>query len=104
MDPLDNTVTIVRITELDLVEMQRLVAASQQEGFRFLGRLVRDWNSGTNRFDQPGEALYQVNAEAEWVGVGGINRLNESTGRLRRFYILPSYRRRGLGRALLSHI
>jgi len=67
-------------------------------------RLCNEWGSGTNRFDQAGEALYGVFADSGLVGVGGVNRQDESTGRLRRFYILPSHRRRGCGRALLNRI
>jgi len=95
---------ILRVSNLDLVQMEKLVAASRREGLRFVNRLCIDWASGANRFDRPGEALYGLYDDSELVGIGGINRQNESTGRLRRFYILPSQRRRGLGRCLLSHI
>jgi GNAT superfamily N-acetyltransferase len=98
------TPVITRITSLDPVQMEPLVAASQYEGFRFIVRLCDDWDSTRNRFDQPGEAMYGVYIDAGLIGVGGINRQDESTGRLRRFYILPAHRRRGWGRALLSHI
>jgi GNAT superfamily N-acetyltransferase len=95
---------ITRITSLDLAQIQPLLTASQREGFRFLERLCDDWVSGTNRFDRPGEALFGLFADSELIGVGGINRQDELTGRLRRFYILPSFRRQGLGRRLLTHI
>src|SRR5215471_18628316 len=95
---------IVRISSLDLAQIKPLVAASQHEGFRFMERLYNDWVSRANRFDQPGEALYGVFGDSGLVGVGGVNRQDESTGRLRRFYILPSHRRRGWGRALLNRI
>ena len=95
---------VKRIADLDLVQMAPLVAASRKEGFRFIARLWDDWAKGTNRFDQPGEALFGLVDEAHLVGVGGINRQSETSGRIRRFYILPTHRRRGLGRALLNHI
>ena len=95
---------ITQLTSLDPVQMEPLLTASQAEGFRFVARLCDDWANGTNRFDQPGEALFGVFVDSRLVGVGGINRQNESTGRLRRFYVLPSHRRQGWGRRLLNHI
>src|SRR6266581_2589897 len=95
---------IVRLTRLDPVQMEPLLEASQREGFRFLARLWDEWARGTNRFEQPGEGLFGLVASGELVGVGGINRQNRSTGRLRRFYILPLHRRRGWGSRLLRHI
>ena len=95
---------IARLTTLDPVRIKPLTEASQREGFRFLARLCEEWASGANRFEQPGEALFGVCVGGELLGVGGITRQNESTGRLRRFYILPFHRRRGWGRRLLHHI
>lgn len=95
---------IQRLTALDVTQVGPLVVESQREGFRFLARLGEEWGSGANRFEQPGEALFGIFVGDQLIGVGGINRLNESTGRLRRFYILPTHRRRGWGRRLLRHI
>jgi len=95
---------IERLTAFDPVQMERLLAESRREGFRFLARLRDEWASGTNRFDRAGEAFFGVFADGKLVGVGGITRLDDFTGRLRRFYILPSYRRRGCGRHLLRYI
>ena len=95
---------IARLTAFDPVQMAPLVAESRREGFRFLARLRDEWASGTNRFDRAGEVFFGLFADGELIGVGGINRLDEFTGRLRRFYILPSYRRRGCGRHLLRYI
>ena len=95
---------IARITDIKAAPLMVLVTASQQEGFGFVKRLCDEWASGTNVFGQPGEALYGVFVDSQLVGVGGINRQDEHTGRLRHFYILPSHRRRGLGRELVAHI
>lgn len=95
---------IQRLRALDSVQIEPILAASQREGFRFVARLCDEWASRVNRFELPGEALFGVFVGAELVGIGGLNRQSEGTGRLRRFYVLPSYRRQGLGRLLLRHI
>ena len=95
---------IVRLTAPDLAQIEPLVASSHLEGFRFVKRLCEEWANGANRFDRRGEALFGVCIGGGLVGVGGITRQDDSTGRLRRFYILPSYRRHGWGRQLLHHI
>jgi GNAT superfamily N-acetyltransferase len=94
----------MRLTTLDRGQLEPLVDASHREGFQFLVRLRDDWASGANRFERPGEGLFGLFAAGQLVGIGGINRQDESTGRLRRFYILPSHRRRGWGSRLLRHI
>jgi GNAT superfamily N-acetyltransferase len=84
-----------------------LVAQSEVEGFRFLGRLREEWDSGLNRFTGVGEALFGVYDDICLVAVGGITRSSHSAGRLRRCYVDQGYRRRGVGRllvgALLEH-
>jgi ribosomal protein S18 acetylase RimI-like enzyme len=93
-----------RIKTLDQSRIEPLVAASQREGFRFLARLREEWLNGTNRFELAGEGLFGLATGEGLIGIGGINRQDESTGRLRHFYILPSQRRRGWGGRLLRHI
>jgi len=83
----------------DLVE---LAAAAGVEGENSVLRLAEDWQSGALRFDGPGEALLVAGFNGRTVGLGGITR--EPSGgeafRLRRFYVLPAYRNRGVGTAL----
>lgn len=72
-----------------------------------LDRLVDDFHDGRNRFDQPGECLLGVfDASGNLLGIGGVNQDPYSpghpVGRLRRFYILPAYRRQGIGRHLAN--
>ena len=95
---------IARLTALDVAQIEPIVCESQREGFGFLVRLRDEWMSGANRFSKSGEALFGVFVSGNLVGVGGINRQDDRTGRLRRFYILPAHRRRGYGRRLLHHI
>ena len=95
---------ILRLTALDSARLDPILAASRREGFRFVARLCEEWASGVNRFEEPGEAFFGVFIGTNLVGIGGLNRQTEATGRLRRFYILPAYRRQGLGRRLLCHV
>lgn len=95
---------IERLTTLDPSRIDELLSAGRREGFLFLERLREEWQNGSNRFNKPGEALFGLSVDGELVAIGGINRQDDSTGRLRRFYVLPSSRRRGLGTRLLNHI
>jgi GNAT superfamily N-acetyltransferase len=38
------------------------------------------------------------------IACGGVGRLDETTGELRRMYVLPAHRGRGLGRAILEEL
>lgn len=87
-------------------DLAPLVAESEREGFRFLARLRRELDDGTNRFDAPGEALLGCYRGAELVAVGGLNRdpcsPEPRVGRLRHVYVLPASRRMRVGRVLVD--
>ena len=85
-------------------ELAPLISAARDEGFRFLERLRDDWLSGENRFQEPGEGFWAVYVDSELVGVGGLNRVDAETARVRRVYVAPSHRHHGVGRALLEAI
>ena len=69
--------------------------------------LHQDWISGRNRFERPGEALFQVRGPVGLAGLCGLNRdpysPDEGVGRLRRLYVAPAERRAGVGEALVRH-
>ncbi|UTT43397.1 GNAT family N-acetyltransferase [Exiguobacterium aurantiacum] len=99
--------SIRHIFDLNHVDLTDSLVASRQEGFRMLDRLVDDFRDGRNRFNQPGECLLGVfDASGNLLGIGGLNQdpysLGFPVGRLRRFYILPDYRRQGIGRRLAN--
>ncbi|MEM5421215.1 GNAT family N-acetyltransferase [Paraburkholderia ferrariae] len=77
-----------------------------EEGFKFFGRLVAEWHTGSNRFDKPGECLLAVTENGILVAIGGLNadpyRPDGTTARLRRLYVAKAFRRRGIGEALVS--
>jgi GNAT superfamily N-acetyltransferase len=85
-----------------------LVEEAIDEGFEFLSRLMRDWESGENCFDQRGEVLFLIWNNGVPVGVGGLNvdpyALDTCIGRVRHVYVSRQFRRRGMGRALLLEV
>ena len=82
-------------------DIQTLVTESQSEGYRFLKRLVDEFSSETNLFNQQGEILLSVRDNDVLVAIGGINN-RDGVARLRRFYVSKAYRRSGVGRQLLE--
>ena len=71
-----------------------------------INRLVSDYDSGENRFDKKGEKLIGYSVENEIVGVCGLNvePTDGKYGRIRRLYVLPKYRNRGIGASLVKHL
>lgn len=103
---------IERIHELP-AELDVLVREAVAEDFRAVDRLREDWASGENRFAQVGEALFGARLGGRLVGLCGLNRdpfvdaeedAPEQVGRVRRLYVLPDARRRGIGRALVDAV
>lgn len=100
---------VKQIENLLSIDFAHLVKESKEDGFRFLERLVDEYRSGTNTFHKPGELLYGVyNTDGILVAIGGLNvdpfSENQKIGRLRRFYVASSYRRKGVGALLLNEI
>lgn len=96
---------IVPITALPAA-FPKLIESAEAEGFQALTTLARNFESGTNRFDRPGEVLLTLWDREELLGVGGLNRdpyfPSCLVGRLRHLYVLPSLRSQGLGRSLVE--
>ncbi|UVM53117.1 MULTISPECIES: GNAT family N-acetyltransferase [unclassified Pseudomonas] len=99
------------------VEIKQVMALPQQilalekeaslEGFRFLTRLITEWNTGENRFDAPGECLMAAYLDGSLVGVGGLSidpYAQEDIGRLRRVYVSGSSRGQNIGRSLVNQL
>jgi GNAT superfamily N-acetyltransferase len=98
---------VTRVTELP-AEFERLVAESEREGFEFVRRLEREWQSGVNRFDQPGEVLLAAFVGGELAAIGGLNRdpylADPGVGRVRHVFVAPGRRDAGVGGALVRAI
>jgi GNAT superfamily N-acetyltransferase len=90
------------------IEMDGLRTEAAGDGFQFVERLVSEWQSGANKFDQPGEALLAAQSEGDVVGLCGLNRDPYSqlsrVGRIRHLYVRKSFRRLGVGTALVNQL
>ncbi len=91
---------------LEIADLEPLLESAISEGYRHITRLIEDYRSGANRFDRRCELLLVARAEDGTVlGVCGLNRVARAgVGRVRRFYVLPAMRSRGIGAALLERI
>ena len=93
-------------TALPRAALEPLVTESAAEGFRFLRRLVAEYEAGRVCFDQPGERLLIVYADGELIALGGVTvdpyAGDPGTGRIRHVYVRRAFRRRGVGRQLIA--
>lgn len=101
-------IVIAPTLEMEPEAMSHLLLESLSQGFRFVERLMRDYQSGLNRFDQPGEILLTASVQGGIVGIGGLNRdpyFNDSrVGRLRHLYVESAWRRHSVGRLLVTEL
>lgn len=98
---------VTRIRKLP-ADLEILACACTDEGFRFLTRLRREWEDGTNCFALPGESLLEAREGGVLLGICGLNRdpyqADADVGRVRHLYVLPQARRRGIGRRLVERV
>lgn len=81
-----------------------LVAEASGEGVRNMALLAEGWQAGV-RFEDDGEALLAAFLAGELAGIGAMTpepAALEPARRLRRFYVRPALRRRGVATALAS--
>jgi GNAT superfamily N-acetyltransferase len=80
-----------------------LLDASLKEGVRNLARLDEHWRSGLERFDQHGAALFAAFHQETLIGIAGVSREQSYSSpamRMRRLFVEPKWRRKGVARLL----
>ena len=96
----------IPINPLTQALIQPMIAAGLPEGFGFVQRLWDDYLLGVQTFSEPGAALLGIFEEEACLAIGGVHPdpyLNDpQIGRIRHVYVLPDYRRHGLGRQLMT--
>ncbi len=85
--------------------IQELRVEASADGFRFVDKLIAEWDTGQNRFAEPGEVLLGAFQASRLVAIGGLNRDpyadRRGIGRLRHLYVERAARRTGIGSALV---
>lgn len=83
-----------------------LARHADQEGIRIVSTVLERWRDGSERFVEPGEEILAATSDDEVVGIGGLSRCPHvrTALRVRRFYVAPSWRRRGVARALATEL
>jgi GNAT superfamily N-acetyltransferase len=98
-------IEICRI-RLPIAGLDELRAEARAEGYNFIERLVNEWQRGINRFDASGEMLCGHLENGLLAAAGGLNRDpfagRAEIGRIRRVYVRPAWRGKGIGAALVS--
>ncbi|MGO1164127.1 GNAT family N-acetyltransferase [Brucella sp. C7-11G] len=96
-----SAVVIRQIVELP-AQLDQLQQEAEAEGLDMISMLRDEWRSGANRFDRPGEILAIGTVDGVIAGIGGTTQdfMDSSWIRMRRFYVRPAYRRRGVGRQI----
>ncbi len=84
--------------------VENLATVARAEGFAFLDRLVAEWTDGTNRFDRSDEVLFGAFIDGELVGTAGLTHQREELGRVRRVYVHPVHRSKGIATALMTEV
>jgi GNAT superfamily N-acetyltransferase len=101
-------IAIERIDWLLIDRLEPMVTQAAATGFQALARLQDEWQSGLNRFDQSGEALFIATDNGHVVGVCGLNQdpyLHDPTvGRVRHLYVAVEHRRKGIGSQLVRGV
>jgi len=93
---------------VQLSDLESLRDEARADGFQFVERLFREWETGQNRFVDAGETLVGAFDSKNPIAICGINRdpyLEDKTvARLRHLYVLREHRRRGIARTLVGHL
>ncbi len=102
---------VIKAVDALPIDLEELLAPAEAEGFLALPRLAREWRERSNRFDRPGEALFEARRAGLLLGVCGLNvdpfassGTKRAPGRVRRLFVRPEARRKGVARALVDAV
>ena len=92
-----------RFTASDLL---RLNGFAKSENIQVVSKLISSWSDNKSFFGERGEGLWiaRTTESGEVIGVGGITicPTRPECRRVRRFYVSPQWRRRGVATALAN--
>jgi len=60
--------------------------------------------SDSEKFHPPNGRFYLVRYNSDIAGVGCLKKLEDGVGEIQRMYVLPSFRGRGIGRAIVNRL
>jgi GNAT superfamily N-acetyltransferase len=88
--------------------MAELGREADAEGIRIVSTVIGRWLDGTQRYDETGELVLVARTDHPHriVAVGGLTRCPNVAGalRVRRFYVSPTVRRRGIAAQLARRL
>jgi GNAT superfamily N-acetyltransferase len=98
----------IKAIALPVPGLEHLEREAREEGYDFIATLVEEWANAQNRFDGPGEVLCGGLDQGVLVAVGGLNldpfAARPDLGRIRKVYVRPAWRGKGVGGALVTHL
>ena len=109
-DPFRDVMAALRLAALrpNVQAIDALRTVAVKEGYTFLDRLVTHWESGKHGFGHPGERLIGAYDGTTLIGLGCLTQDPQSddqrAGLIRHFYVLPQYRRHGVGREIVEEM
>ena len=99
---------ILKISAKNIPDLTQLATEAAEEGYKLVGRTMREFLNGDNDFAGKGEILYGVYARERCLGICGLN-IDPYTdepdiGRLRHLYVSQQFRNRGIATALVNKV
>jgi tRNA-Thr(GGU) m(6)t(6)A37 methyltransferase TsaA len=99
---------LIKVTNLVEWNLDILLRESEKEGYRFVRKLLNQYETGENCFEKTGEVLYVAVIHNEVVGVCGLNQDpycgKGHVGRVRHLFVRSTFRNQGIAGRLLDKI